>query len=51
MGGGKKGLMGMGLGILGDTIETRSGSLGKLRYTLGDSNRMFASRLRNRFGD
>jgi hypothetical protein len=50
-GGGMKGLMGVGLGMRGDTIDTRSGSLIRLVHDLGDSNRMFASRLRRRFGD
>lgn len=50
IGGGMKGLRGMGLGIRGDTIETRSGSLIRLVDDLGDSKRMLASRLRRRFG-
>jgi hypothetical protein len=50
MGGGMKGLTGMGLGIRGDTIDTRSGSLMRLVDDFEDSNRTFASRLRKRFG-
>lgn len=49
-GGGMKGLMGPGLGMRGEIIETRSGSLIKLVKDLGDSNRMFASRFLKRFG-
>ena len=51
MGGGRKGLMGEGLGMRGETIDTRSGSRMTLLSNLGDSKRMFASRLRRRFGD
>jgi hypothetical protein len=50
-GGGIKGLMGVGLGIRGDTIETRSGLLIRLVNDFGDSNRILASRFRRRFGD
>lgn len=51
MGGGRNGLIGPGLGIRGDMIETRPGSLIKLLNDLGDSKRMLASRFRSRFGD
>ena len=51
IGGGMKGLMGVGLGMRGDTIETRSGSLVRRVHDFCDSNRMFASRLRRRLGD